>query len=112
MDHRDAEWIEGVEEGRHVGQHKLAIRCLVEHSDPGVEDLHGICSGTDLSGEKAGGAGSEQRKQAVPGGRFDAHESPGLSVVFARTALNEICRQCERCASKTDEWNGQLALED
>ena len=88
---------------RRVRQHEASIVVGAEAADPTVENLHDVGARTDLHLQVISGDAREQLHQAMPRFGLRVHESFGRLVLPRRSAFDQIRRERERRAGKSDQ---------
>ena len=106
VDGRHAEPADALQHGGRVRLDVAQVVLGAQRPGPGVEQLDGSGTGGHLHLQEGAGQFGEPPTQLVPEVGPGDHQRLGPGVVPARSALDQIAGQRERCAGETDQRDG------
>ncbi len=94
----------------HIGQRELAIGRIREAAAPGVEDLHRLRTGQDLTIEVAGHRLRQLVQQGMHGLGVVVEHGLALAEVLRRAALDHVGGQRPGATGEADQWRATIEL--
>ncbi|MNQ89873.1 hypothetical protein D3C85_1051950 [compost metagenome] len=101
---------QAVDDLLHIGQRELLIGRRRQVAAPGIENLHGLGAGADLSVEVADHRLRQLVEQRVHGLRVVVEHGLGLAEILRRAALDHIGGQGPGAAGEADQRHPAVQL--